>query len=210
MSNKYLLLSLEDERSKHLAEVLGNKTCKKIIDFLAEKSEASEKDIADGLGMPINTIEYNLKKLQKAEIAEKTKNFFWSKKGKKIPTYKLSNKSIVISPGSRLKTKVKSILPVALIGTFASLLIGLYSKTKQKTIQTDNEIIMQSKASAIPETFARESPNFAQNALKESTNQDYGTLGKLLFTQPDPIWIWFLIGVIFTLILFTAINWRKI
>ena len=29
---KFLLVSLEDERAKHLADVLGNKTCNKIID----------------------------------------------------------------------------------------------------------------------------------------------------------------------------------
>ena len=63
MDDKFIMMNLDDERSKKVAEVLGNKTCKKILDHLSETKEASEKDIADALGIPINTTEYNLKKL---------------------------------------------------------------------------------------------------------------------------------------------------
>ena len=47
MEKKYLLVSMEDEKAKHLAGVLGNKTCKKIIDLLSETKELSEKDLSD-------------------------------------------------------------------------------------------------------------------------------------------------------------------
>ena len=56
--------------------------------------------IAKELGMPINTAEYNLKKLIKVGLIEKSKEFFWSVKGKKIPMYKVSNKHILIVPKS--------------------------------------------------------------------------------------------------------------
>ena len=125
MTKKYLLFSIEDNSAKKLAGILGNKTCKKIIDVLAEK-EASEKDLANELKIPINTIEYNLKKLLEAEIVEKTKNFFWSKKGKKIPMYKVSNKSIVISPKSKLLSDLSSILPVAILSGLGALIIRQY------------------------------------------------------------------------------------
>jgi hypothetical protein len=46
---KFILTSLDDENSKAISEVLGSKTCKKIIDFLAETKEASEQDIASAL-----------------------------------------------------------------------------------------------------------------------------------------------------------------
>ena len=100
---------MNDEKSKTLAGVLGNKTCKKIIDFLITKNEASEKDIANALNIPINTAEYNLKKLVDSGLIQRAKNFFWSKKGKKIPLYRLSNKSIIISPkSSNIGSKIKS------------------------------------------------------------------------------------------------------
>ena len=81
--NKYLLISLGDEKAKKLSEVLGNSTCNKILEFLADKSEVSEKDISTALKMPLNTVEYNLKKLLTAELIEKSQKFFWSTKGKK-------------------------------------------------------------------------------------------------------------------------------
>ena len=75
MKDKFILVGLDDERSKHVAEVLKNKTCKQLLDFLAETKEASEQDISKELGIPINTVEYNLQKLMKAGLVEKTKNF---------------------------------------------------------------------------------------------------------------------------------------
>ena len=47
MDDKFIMMGLDDDRSKHVAEVLGSKTCKKIIDFLADVDEASEKDISE-------------------------------------------------------------------------------------------------------------------------------------------------------------------
>ncbi|MFH1310779.1 MAG: beta-propeller domain-containing protein [Nanoarchaeota archaeon] len=124
--DKFILIGLDDDRSKKIAEVLGNKTCKKIIDHLVETKEASEKDISDKLNIPINTIEYNLKKLLDSGLIEKTKNFFWSKKGKKIDIYKLANKHIVISPKSKPDLSVlKTILPIIVVVAFVFALIAL-------------------------------------------------------------------------------------
>ena len=66
VSDKFLLVSMDDEMAKSLADVLGNKTCKKIMEYMAEKNEVSEKDLANAFKIPINTVEYNLKKLLKS------------------------------------------------------------------------------------------------------------------------------------------------
>jgi DNA-binding transcriptional ArsR family regulator len=182
---KYLLISMDDDRAKKLADVLGNKSCKKIIDLLAEK-DMSEKEISIQLKIPINTVEYNLKKLLNAEIVEKTKKFFWSKKGKKIEMYTLSNKSIIISPKSRISSKVKSILPTALLSLAGALAIKYnYSLN----------IIRQS----------------AKDAMLKSTPTITEEAGSFFSTpQPFPIWGWFLVGAIFTLVIITILNWRKL
>lgn len=186
---KYILISMEDERSTHLADVLGNKTCKKIIEILAEK-EMSEKDISDNLKLPLNTTEYNLKKLIKAELIEKTSNFFWSQKGKKIPTYKLSNKSIIISPkSSRINSKIKSILPVALLSGLGAFLIKSFFYS-QKIIQERADEVLASE-------FASKT---SQSAILD---------GNILSFQ-SPAWIWFLAGTLFAIAIFTLINWRKL
>ncbi len=125
--DKFILMGLDDARSKDIAEALGNKTCRKIIDHLAEVREASEKDISDALGIPISTIEYNLNKLVKTGLVQCAKNFFWSRKGRRIDMFKLAKKYIVISPKlKRVDMKeLRTILPVILIAAVLIVLISL-------------------------------------------------------------------------------------
>lgn len=136
MDDKFIMMNMNDERSKKVAEILGNKICKKIIDCLAEKNEASEKDLADAIGSPINTVEYNLKKLLEVGLVEKTKNFFWSKRGKKIPMYKLAKKHLVISPkSSPTLNALKTIIPIiAVLAVINLIAISFLFPQNQQTI----------------------------------------------------------------------------
>lgn len=93
-----LNIDLNDPRAAKIADVLSNKTCKKIISALSEE-ELTETDLAKKLKIPLNTVDYNVKKLVSAGLIESTSHF-WSVKGKKIPSYKLANKKIIISPKS--------------------------------------------------------------------------------------------------------------
>ena len=129
------MMGLDDERSKKMAEVMGNPTCKKILDYLADTNEASQKDISDALNIPMNTLDYNIKKLLDVGLIEKTKNFFWSAKGKKIPMYKLARKHIVISPKSTKPSIIalKTIIPVIIAVAFVFILIGLIPEKPQIT-----------------------------------------------------------------------------
>ena len=198
MEKKYLLLSLDDDKAKHLADVLGNASCKKIIDLLAEKDELSETDIANELKVPMNTIEYNLKKLLKAELIEKSKKFFWSKKGKKIDTYTLSNKSIIISPKSqRVSSKLKTILPVAIISGIGAIIIRQYFLATQ-TIRLAGDQALK--------TFAESAPIASANDAAQITIEQ----GNFFFTQPHTAWVWFLSGALLAILIFTILNWRKI
>jgi len=121
--DKFILMGLDDKNSKAVAEVLGSETCKKILDFLAEVKEASEKDIAEGLGMKLNTAEYNLKKLIKAGFVIKSKNFFWSVKGRKIEVYKLAKKHIIISNKKPSLSYLKSIIPIIFVALFGLIAV---------------------------------------------------------------------------------------
>ncbi|MFA5857413.1 MAG: beta-propeller domain-containing protein, partial [Candidatus Pacearchaeota archaeon] len=151
-NDKFILIGMDDSRSKDIAEILGNKTCKKILDYLADIKEASEKDISDALEIPINTVEYNLNKLIKSGLAEKTKNFFWSRKGRKIDMYKLAKKHIVISPKSTKvdMQKLKSVVPVILISALVvASLVGLlmyFESGKNLPIVPGKNIIQSDEA----------------------------------------------------------------
>ncbi len=189
VEEKFILVSLEDERAKHLADVLGNKTCKKIIEHLAEAKEASEKDLSVALKVPLNTVEYNLKKLIESGFVEKRKNFFWSKRGKKILMYQLTNKSIIISPKGLIGEKFKSILPSVIllfagaVGIFAYEKIALASQN-YTTMPTSTTNLM-----------------VAQGVQKTA---EYVT------SSPPEFWLWFLAGGILALLIFAIVNWRRL
>lgn len=138
--DKFILMNMDDARSKKVAEVISNPTCKKIVDYLAENKEKSEEDIAKDLGIPINTAEYNLKKLVESGLVEKASNFFWSKRGKKINLYKLANKHIVISPKKRPDMNLlKTLIPVVFIAVVVLILaITLTDNPKQQ--ETSNSL----------------------------------------------------------------------
>ncbi len=137
---KFILMNLNDERSKKVAEVLKSETCKKILDYLAENKEKSEEDIANDLEMPINTVEYNLKKLLESGLIEKAKKFYWSKRGKKIILYKPANRHIVISPKRKPSmNELRTVLPVIIVAVALIALIILSNQpiqTESNDIQT--------------------------------------------------------------------------
>ena len=119
MTKKEINMDIDDPRAGDIAEVISNKTCKKIISAVAESNEGlSESEIAAKLGMPMNTVNYNIKKLVKSGLIESDKRFLWSVKGKRIYKYKLANKKIVIMPkvnATRVLAGVIGILAVAFI-----------------------------------------------------------------------------------------------
>ena len=98
MARKEINMDIDDPRIGKVAEVISNKTCKKILGVLAEEPEMSESEIASRLGLPLNTIGYNVDKLVEAGLIEPVKGFLWSVKGKRIQKYRVANKKIVISP----------------------------------------------------------------------------------------------------------------
>ena len=132
---KFILVNLEDTKSKELAQVISSDTARKILNLLSEKP-LSETDISQKLQIPLPTAHYNIKQLLKADIVE-IKDFLWSEKGKKIQLYQLSNKLIIIAPknSSSFTDKLKEILPVTLSGLLVSIGIYLYGLLiKNKTL----------------------------------------------------------------------------
>jgi DNA-binding transcriptional ArsR family regulator len=216
------MFSMDDERIKNLAGVLGNKTCENIIDYLEKNDEASATDISEALKLPLNTVDYNIKKLVESGVVEKKKKFFWSVKGKKIVTYGLSNKSIVISPkGSSVASKMKSIVPGILGIGIATALVGFFAKPK--TVESSNVF---SQKAGILEAGAEAAPQVAMDTMKTGVDTVSGaseaaidvardtTINNInIFTETaphTPFWVWFMIGALAALFIFSIINWRKL
>jgi len=198
---KFLMVSLEDERAKKIADILGNKTSKKILDFLAETSEGSEKDISKALEIPINTVEYNIKKLLQAGLVEKGK-YWWSVKGRKIDMYKLAKKHIIISHKSSKPSisKLKSIFPAVIISGIVTFGLYFYSAFgKQQIIEKASDGLLE-KSGEIAGTLSQE----AAESVSAGTNAFVGGISGF------PIWLWFLLGSLVAILIFTILNWKKL
>ena len=188
MAEKYMLFNLDDEKAKVLGEVISNSTARRIVNFLAE-TEASESDIARQLNIPLNTIEYNINKLLEAGIIERSKNFFWSTKGKRIELYKVANKLIVISPKkSNIYSKLKGIVPVVLSSAVFTAFI-LWQKMQNAGIKVADYL-----AASEAQTAAAEAGKAASTT---SLASGIGIAGGFLAA----VWI--------AVIIFVIVKWRQ-
>ena len=148
--NNLLLVDLNDDKTKKLAETITSDTSRKILNYLAEK-EDSEANIAKSTGIPISTVHYHLLKLQDAGLVL-TDEYHYSEKGREINHYKLANKYIIIAPKkvTGLKQKLKNILPVAIVTFATAAMLKLFSSgrmmsstfksasIKEATVMTDS------------------------------------------------------------------------
>ncbi len=191
----FILVSLEDSKSKEISEVLGSKTCKKVIQYLSENKEASQKDLSDNLKIPMNTLDYNIKKLLSSGFIQKKKNFFWSAKGKKIIMYEISDKSIIISPKKSVGEKIKSIVPAIILTSAVTFAIGVYEHIRNagatNVLSADYNL-----------------PEYATSTVSKAA--ETGISVYLTSPQPFPLWGWFLAGGLLAIIIFTIVNWRKL
>jgi DNA-binding transcriptional ArsR family regulator len=189
-------IDLNDPRTAKIAEVISNKTSKKIIIELTEK-ELSETELSKSLKLPSNTINYNVKKLEASGLIEKTGKFFWSVKGKRIHRYKLSNKKITISP----KSLSKGIIPTILISSALALGIKLFigNPHLRPTSTTESlqvaDSAQGSTAIAVDESI---------KSVEPSTITDQ--LSSVLMSNE---WAWFLLGSLVAILIFLLINSMK-
>ena len=189
------MFDLDDDKLSLLTDVLSNKTSKKILEYLADK-EASETEISNELKMPANTVNYNIKKLFDAGLIEKSKDWFWSVKGKKILRYRVSNKKIIISPSSR-NSSLKSIAGAAILTGISALIVKIYSSNLYSATNLVEKSSDFASSSGSVGNVGDVAPMIAQKTVESSIN----------FPQ---IWAWFLAGGIIALIIFMILNWRKL
>ncbi|PIN73696.1 hypothetical protein COV20_05745 [Candidatus Woesearchaeota archaeon CG10_big_fil_rev_8_21_14_0_10_45_16] len=175
----FLLVDLNESKTKKLAETITSDTSRKILNFLTEK-EDSEQNIAKSLNIPISTVHYHLQKLQEAGLVV-VEEYHYSQKGREINHYKLANKYIIIAPKkvSGLREKLKGILPVSLV------ILGISAVMKVASTATfARDPVMQASpmAEAAVDSLAMMEPQMAK-AVESS----------VVSSQPD-IAFWFLLG----------------
>lgn len=195
-------VDLNDPRTLKIADAISNKTCKKILEVLAEKGNLSETDLSNEIGVPINTIGYNIKKLVSSGLVEKSKTFFWSVKGKRIPTYRVSNKKIVISP----KRFQKGIVPALLISGLVAIGIKLFnsfnkvSSNTPEVLSRSNLEIMDYAAEETVMSAADSAGSAAPSVMAKAAEISSDAFNSASSSGIEP-WTWFLIGAWFSLVI---------
>lgn len=141
MAGRSVLIDLDDPRMGVLADVLANKSSKRILSLLAE-AELSASEVALRLSMPLTTVDYNMKKLARAGLIEKTRSLL-SSKGKLVPVYRVSEKRIVISP----RRMLRGIVPAFLVSIFLVLGLKLWEMSYRA------KLLFAESARAIPSSI---------------------------------------------------------
>lgn len=205
--NTFMLVSLQENKAKKLAQVISNESCRKILDYLAEKEDATESQISKDLNIPISTVHYNLSALQKGGLVE-AEEFHYSEKGKEVNHYKLANKYIIIAPKTTygIKEKLRGVLPaVTIVGAIALAMQFLGGKTfgAQKLaapVMERADMAMEEAAPLAGEALSKAAP-VAEEAVLESAPIVADTVA----SQPN-IALWFFIGAISVIALYAIIS----
>ncbi len=198
----FLLVSLKENKAKELAQVISNESCRKILDYLAAKEDATETELAQKLNIPISTVHYNLKHLVNGGLVA-VEEFHYSEKGKEVKHYKLANKYIIIAPKTTygIKEKLKSVLPVTLLALIGAGFIQLYTKYFRPTTgvmkaaapAVMEEAIIAPATEQVMETAADEGARAVIEKAPEVTQE-------VIQAAPNYA-LWFLLGCIFVIIL---------
>lgn len=194
MTKSAIMIDLDDPRTAKIADVISNKTSKRILSALAEE-ELSESELAKKIELPLNTIGYNTKKLEEAGLIEKVKGFYWSEKGKKIYKYKVSNKRIIISPQSLLR----GVIPALLASLIIALVIGVMFNAQQP-IETKQTMISEKSGGAAG--IASDSAE----AYRILPPQPPTPAPSKSFSGCNNAWAWFMLGALVAILIFLLWN----
>jgi len=207
----FVMVSLKENKAKKLTQTLSNETSRKILDFLSNRKEATESEIAKGLNLAMSTIHYNLKQLKENKLVT-ADEYHYSKKGKEIIHYKIANKYIIIAPDDDegFLEKLKKVIPSFIIIAATSFIIFLTQKVSfnsiglSKSFATDmaaNEVIQESAKIAGRKAIEEGAPvaammaDAAPHAVNETINQTPVIINRIVQSPPEPnIAIWFFVG----------------
>lgn len=206
MTEKFILVSLDDEKSKKIANIVSNDTCRKILDYLGEK-DASETDIAKSLSMPLSTVHYNIQNLHSLGLVE-IKDFIWSDKGNKINVYKVAKKFIVIAPkGEQIGSSLRNLLPAAIISIGAAAIVYVFSG-----FQKAAPAILPEEAARSAEVMMKDVALSQASGVAEIAAENTSTVLSTTIMQANNVfaanysWLWFLAGSIFAIFIYFALS----
>ena len=187
----FMLISLEDNKAKKLAQAISSDTSRIILDALTSKDH-TETELSNQLGLPISTVHYNLKQLTESGLVV-SKEFHYSEKGKEVNHYSLANKFIIIAPKFQqgFSVRIRKILPAALSVAAIAGAVSLLQRATTQTLLAD-----EAKAMTAGGAAPVAAPIAARLALQPQ------------LLQPQIPWVaWFLLGALLSLALVLLWDW---
>ena len=188
--NKFLLVDLNEKKTKKLANTITSDTSRKILSYLAEKDD-TEANMSKELGMPISTVHYHLQKLQEAQLVT-VDEFHYSKKGREVNHYKLANKYIIIAPKKvvGLKQKLREILPVGLIALGVSAVVKVATLFEKPLVETVSEAapILKTVSEGARDAVVSSTAEVVADSLSSSTAEVImDTVAPEVFMEAEPV-----------------------
>jgi len=224
----FLLVNLREDKAKKLAQVIANESCRKILDYLTEKS-ATESQLASRLDIPLSTVHYNMQALVNAGLVQ-AEEFHYSPKGREVLHYQLANKYIIIAPKSTygIKEKLKSILPITVFIGALAFIVQFFSQSRIMATSTqlarDTAQVVQEKV-IVDELTSAGAPavkvaaeegvksvgvSAAQIAADVTTTTTTTTLPppEVIIQAVTPsLALWFFLGVVTAFVLYLLIDY---
>jgi DNA-binding transcriptional ArsR family regulator len=202
----FLLVSLEQQKSKKLAEVISNDTCRRILEALARK-EMTETQISTDLNIPLSTVHYNLKNLVEAKLVL-ANEYHYSTRGKEIIHYKIANKLIIIAPQESEATKIgdllKKYLPVSGIILAIGIVIQLVQDIFSNVALSASTVSMKMADVALENSPAVASEGGRLMAAAPAAFSAQASPATIPQIAP-----WFLIGAFCALLIFLTLELMK-
>jgi DNA-binding transcriptional ArsR family regulator len=227
---KFLLLSLEDAQSKKVADAVGNKSARKILEYLAD-SDGTESELAKKLGIALSTVHYNLQQLVKAGLIT-VDEFHYSEKGREVNHYRLANQYIIIAPKKEqgLREKLRGLLPVVgIMGVFSGGILGVQrflsgsfasvtsvaSDSMDMVVEQSSGGLMDDIAAAVVEEAEEEASEEVMRVVATSAKESVdgaatSIIGPSFWASLfDSVAFWFFIGGLFALAVYLVRNWWR-
>ncbi len=219
---KFILLSLQEEKAKRLAQVISNESCRKILDALADK-DMTATGLSKKLDVPISTVHYNLQNLVKGGLVV-CEEFHFSKKGKEVNHYKLASKYIIIAPKTDegFAEKLKGLLPVVGVVGAAALALQwakrFFDHAAAATMQSAamEAVPAPSMARAVGEGMADEAVQELVRAAPDAIDAGARAMsapdvaGAAMQASPfQNIVLWFLVGAVVALLAYFFVQYLR-
>jgi len=204
---KLLILPLNDKNSKKISQIISNDTARNILEAIASEP-LSASEIAEKLGIPLTTVQYNLERLNDAGLVkvERTK---YSEKMKHVKIYAPQRKFVVIVPEKTDRKDVIASLRKYLTAIFVAVAgSGIIEFLTMRMKSPIGEVTR----SVIPEEVGRPpGPLPAPTPMPEivpspvPASKGLGLdLGFDIFAHPG---LWFLFGCLFVILVVFLIEY---